>query len=292
MAKKPKVVIPAPPAPGASFQIDSNAKSHTDVVLQIQEIQKQLAQANPTQNQGAAYDFTKSHLHIGLPCYGGMLYESTMTSLIKFILLAGKVGLNWSLDTMTNESLVTRARNNLMAKMRANTAATHYMFIDSDIRFDAESILQMMAANKEIIAGLYPKKCLPEQLNLNLKRETKLQGPLFTADTVATGFLMFKREVYEKLIEAHPDTKYVDDVGLGGGQIPNPYEPNMYAIFDCKIDAQGHYLSEDWLFCRRASAIGYDIWVDSRVVLNHTGTYEFKGNPALFNGMPKAPPAA
>ena len=30
---------------------------------------------------------------------------------------------------------------------------------------------------------------------------------------MGTGFLMFKREVYEKLIAAHPETKYVDDVG-------------------------------------------------------------------------------
>lgn len=262
-----------------NFEITGNAKTHTDVVQQIREIQKKYAEENPNANTGVPYDFSKSHLHIGLPCYGGMLLESTMTSLIKFILLAQRAGLNWSLDTMVNESLIPRGRNNLMAKMLTNKLATHFMFIDSDIRFEAESILQMMAANKDIIAGMYPKKAYPIAYNINLKPQTKLQGPLFTVDTAATGFLMYKREVYEKLIEAHPKSKYVDDVGLG-----KQYEPNMYAIFDCIIDEKGHYLSEDWTFCRRASALGYDIWADSRVLLNHSGTHEFQGDLSKLGG--------
>jgi hypothetical protein len=140
----------------------------------------------------------------------------------------------------------------------------------------------MIAADKDIIAGLYPKKAYPISLNLNLNQETKIQGPLFTCDTVATGFLMFKRKVYADLIAAHPTTKYVDDVGLG-----EHFEPFMYAIFDCVIDEKGHYLSEDWTFCRRAKALGYEIWADSRVMLNHTGTHEFVGNPDMFKGLGK-----
>ena len=223
--------------------------------------------------QGVPYDFKKSHLHIGIPCYGGMISEPTMTSLIRFILLAQQVGLNWSLDTMVNESLVTRARNNLMAKMMTNKHATHFFFIDADIRFEPDAPLKMMACDKEVIGGLYPKKSLPINYNINLLPQTKVQGDIFTVDTMATGFLMFKREVYAKLIEAHPETKYVDDVGLG-----KQYEPMMYSIFDCKIDEKGHYLSEDWLFCRRWQKLGGEIWAHGKVLLNHIGHYEFNGN--------------
>jgi hypothetical protein len=196
-----------------------------------------------------------------------------MTSLLRFILLAQQVGLNWSLDTMVNESLVTRARNNLMAKMMTNTAATHFMFIDADIRFQPESILQMMACDKDVIGGLYPKKALPVNYVINLKPQTKVQGDIFTVDTMGTGFLLFKRQVYEKLCAAHPECKYVDDVGLG-----KQYEPTMYSIFDVAIDEKGHYLSEDWLFCRRWSALGGEIWAHGKVLLNHIGHYEFVGD--------------
>lgn len=225
------------------------------------------------QIQGEPFDFTKCHLHVGIPCYGGMVSEPTMTSFLRFILLAQQVGLQWSLDTMVNESLVTRARNNLMAKMMTNPKATHFMFIDADIRFQPESILHMIACDKDVIGGLYPKKSLPVNYVINLKPQTKVQGDIFTVDTMGTGFLLFKRNVYEQLIAAHPETKYVDDVGLG-----KQYEPMMYSIFDCKIDERGHYLSEDWLFCRRWAALGGEIWAHGKVLLNHVGHFEFQGD--------------
>lgn len=234
---------------------------------------QKLAAAEAPKQDNQPYDFKKNHLHIGIPCYGGMVSEPTMTSFLRFTILAGQAGLNWSLDTMVNESLVTRARNNLMAKMMTNKDATHFMFIDADIRFQPESILQMMAHEKDVIGGLYPKKALPVSYVINLKPETKIQGDIFTVDTMGTGFLMFKRHVYEKLIAVHPECKYVDDVGLG-----KQYEPMMYSIFDCQIDERGHYLSEDWLFCRRWQKINGEIWAHSKVLLNHVGHYEYAGD--------------
>lgn len=251
----------------------SAAPNPQDAVAMIKAAAAQQAQQRQQQQQGVPFDFTKCHLHIGMPCYGGNVSEPTMTSLLRFILLAQQVGLNWSLDTMVNESLVTRARNNLMAKMMTNQSATHFMFIDADIRFQPESILQMMACDKDVIGGLYPKKALPVNYVINLKRETKVQGDIFTVDTMGTGFLMFKRHVYEKLCVAHPETKYVDDVGLG-----KQFEPTMYSIFDVQIDEKGHYLSEDWLFCRRWAALGGEIWAHGKVLLNHIGHYEFVGD--------------
>jgi hypothetical protein len=249
------------------------APNPQDAVALIKAAAAQQAQQKQQQPSGTPFDFSKCHLHIGMPCYGGNVSEPTMTSLLRFILMAQQVGLNWSLDTMVNESLVTRARNNLMAKMMTNQSATHFMFIDADIRFQPESILQMMACDKDVIGGLYPKKALPVNYVINLKRETKVQGDIFTVDTMGTGFLMFKKNVYVQLCAAHPECKYVDDVGLG-----KQYEPTMYSIFDVAIDERGHYLSEDWLFCRRWAALGGEIWAHGKVLLNHIGHYEFVGD--------------
>jgi hypothetical protein len=250
-----------------------NQKDAVALIKAAAERQKQQQAMPQAMPQGTPVDFSKIHLHIGIPCYGGMVSEPTMTSFLRFVLIAQQAKLNWSLDTMVNESLVTRARNNLMAKMMSNQQATHFMFIDADIRFQPESILSMLAHDKEVIGGLYPKKSLPVNYVINLKPQTKIQGDIFTVDTMGTGFLMFRREVYEKLIAAHPETKYVDDVGLG-----KQYEPMMYSIFDCKIDERGHYLSEDWLFCRRWQEIGGEIWAHSKVLLNHVGHYEYAGD--------------
>ena len=252
---------------------DVPGKTATEVVSKISDLMRQANDGKEQRPQGKPYDFTNIHLHIGMPCYGGLVGEPTMTSLLKFVLMANRVGVHWSLDTMVNESLITRGRNNLMAKMMSNTNATHFMFIDADIRFDADSIFHMLVYEKDVIGGLYPKKAIPTNYVINLLPQTKIQGDIFTVDTMGTGFLLFKREVYQKLCDAHPETKYVDDVGLG-----KQYEPFMYAIFDVGIDERGHYLSEDWMFCRRWQKIGGEIWAHSKVLLNHTGHYEYKGD--------------
>jgi hypothetical protein len=62
----------------------------------------------------------------------------------------------------------------------------------------------------------------------------------------------------------------------------------MYSIFDVAIDQRGHYLSEDWLFCRRWSALGGEIWAHGKVLLNHVGHYEFQGD---LSKMPQFGPA-
>lgn len=227
--------------------------------------------SQPQQSQ--QYDFSKHHIHIMMPCYGGMVSEATMTSLVKFILAAQQLNLHWSLDTMTNESLVTRARNNLCGKAMSNEQSTHFMFIDADIRFEPIHILGMVAAEKDVIGGLYPKKTLPVDYVVNIKVGGKTEGPFFEVDTIGTGFLLFRRSVYEKLIAAYSDEKYKDDVGLG-----KQFEPNLYNIFDTAIDSNQHLLSEDWTFCRRWAELGGEIWADARVILNHIGTYEFRGD--------------
>lgn len=271
--------LPASPGGGAP-----GTQAQQEILREIAKVQQSQQQpGTPGQQQ---FDFSKVHLHLGIPCYGGMVSEPTMTSFLRFVLMAQQVGLNWSLDTMVNESLVTRARNNLMAKMMTNTNATHFMFIDADIRFQPESIFQMIACDKDVIGGLYPKKALPINYVINLKPTVTVQGDIYTVDTMGTGFLLFKRHVYEKLIAAHPESKYVDDIGLG-----KQYEPMMYAIFDCVIDERGHYLSEDWTFCRRWQALGGEIWAHSKTLLNHVGHYEFTGDLSKLDITKMATPA-
>ena len=59
-------------------------------------------------------DYLKTtRVHICMPCYGVMLTESTFMSYIKWSNAARQLGLDWTMETMTNESLISRARNTL-----------------------------------------------------------------------------------------------------------------------------------------------------------------------------------
>ena len=213
---------------------------------------------------------TTTRVHICMPCYGGMLTESTFMSYIKWANTARQLGIDWTMETMTNESLISRARNTLTAKFLSNPDSTHLMFIDADIGWEPWHLLVMLNRDVDVIGGLYPMKSLPVKWCVN-GFDGAEEGPdgLQEVTKTGTGFLLMKRHVFEKL-NAHPAVKpFNSDIGL-------PPELNVYmkTYFDTAV-RENRYYSEDWTFCENWRDLGGKIWVDKRVLLRHTGTYVF-----------------
>jgi len=212
-----------------------------------------------------------TRVHICMPCYGGMLTESCFMSYIKWSNTCRQLGIDWTMETMTNESLISRARNTLTAKFLHNKESTHLMFIDADIGWEPWHLLVMLNAQKDVIGGLYPMKSLPVKWCVNGfdGAEVSEDGTLQEVSKTGTGFMLIKRDVFEKL-NAHPATKpFINDIGL-----PAELNPYMKTYFDTAV-RENRYYSEDWTFCENWRDLGGKVWVDKRVLLKHTGTYVF-----------------
>ena len=217
-------------------------------------------------------DYLKTtRVHICMPCYGGQLTESTFMSFIKWANVARQLGIDWTVETMTNESLISRARNTLTAKFLHTKESTHLMFIDADIGWEPWHLLVMLNAQKDVIGGLYPMKSLPIKWCVNGIPDADQNDPsgLIEVTKTGTGFLLIKRDVFDKL-NAHPAVKsFTNDIGLDPAL--NIY---MKTYFDTAV-RENRYYSEDWTFCENWRDIGGQVWVDKRVLLKHTGTYVF-----------------
>jgi hypothetical protein len=246
------------------------------------------------------------HLFIATPAYGGLVGEAYLKAMVRVGILFKQYNLNFTLCTIANESLITRGRNTLTAMFMSNPTFTDMMFIDADIHFEAESVIKMWAAlyrpqveNTEVLVGAYPKKSINwEQIHkavldgatveemqthqgsyvLNMRSDNKgripLQDGLIPVYDGGTGFMMFKRQVIQKMFDKWPDLHYKNDLNT------NPkHDPYMYALFDTIIDPETRrYLSEDYTFCRRYQELGGTIWMDPSINLDHQGSYLFKGN--------------
>ena len=255
-------------------------------------------------------------LYILTPHYGGMCYVNYMNSLIATIKQLAELGIELHIEGCNNDSLVSRARNNLVAKAMTNPNTTHILFIDNDITWDTNSILKLLIADKPIVGGIYPLKRYNWNKLINTKSDTQdpniikdwidrknqsmfkdaiddvnliqhkllsynlnvatnslhVHNNLTTVRHIATGFMMIKRKVIEKMNQAFPSTKYVDDVGCLSPD-ENAY---AYALFDCCIENYSYY-SEDWLFCNRWINMGGNIFIDVTICLDHTGLEDYKG---------------
>lgn len=225
------------------------------------------------------------NIFFATPCYGGLLTDQYFLSMFRTMQELIRLGVNYRVTTLRNESLVTRARNILTA-MFLESNCSHLFFIDADIEFDCESVIRMLHLDKPIIVGAYPKKTLPIDYAVNFKfvdsNKTQVNvdnGAIELLDA-STGFYCIQRHVLEKMVEAYPELHYKND-----SSIDPKFNPYCYALFDTGIDERDRrYLSEDYYFGRLWQKLDGKIWLDPNTKLNHVGSYTFAGDIAkLFN---------
>ncbi len=242
----------------------------------------------------------RPHVFLATPCYGGVVTQGYMQSVIGLIRQASTDGYDVTLALLGQDALITRCRNTLLGYFMSVETATHILYVDSDISFDSQLTGQLLASRKDVIAASYPLKTsywdvhagrrirageAPATAGLNYVGElcegpsACREGDLATATYVGTGFLLISRSAVERMTAAYPQTFYKSIHSYRDIQS----EPNAFhALFDCIIDpATQTYLSEDFTFCHRWRAIGGQIWLDTRASLTHTGPTDFVGNPTV-----------
>ncbi|HET7849513.1 MAG TPA: hypothetical protein VFL51_10685 [Pseudolabrys sp.] len=236
-------------------------------------------------------------IYIATPCFGGLVTTGYMMSMLKLMQSNAAHGFAVSVNLLGRDSLVTRSRNTLASAFLQMKEATHLMFIDADLTFEPELVHRMLAFDQDVVGGMYPAKAIrwnppaniigrepPSTATLQYVgkfcegAEYERRGPFVTGVYCATGFMLMKRSVIERMIEAYPETAYSTDHVY----TPGTGHRKNYALFECMIDPETkEYLSEDFGFCKRWRAIGGKIWLDAEGALTHTGAYDFVGNPAI-----------
>lgn len=175
------------------------------------------------------------------PMYGGQCYGAFTKSSNDLVAISHHYGVNVRFYYLFNESLITRARAYCTDEF-LRSDCTHMMFIDSDIGFDANDVIGMLALMSEesdfdIMCGPYPKKCISwEKIKAACDLGIADQDPNvlgnFVGDYVfnpagdkqsiridqpeeileaGTGFMMIRRSALEKYVAAYPELQYRPD---------------------------------------------------------------------------------
>ena len=205
--------------------------------------------------------------------------------------------------------MFTRSRN-YCADEFMRSGDTHLMFIDSDIGFNANDVIALLALQSQnpedddydIIAGPYPKKCISwEKIKMavdkgfadedpnNLEKyvgdyvfnpagdrgEIPLGEPVEVLEA-GTGFMMIRRNTFDKFAAAYPQQMYKPD-HVRTEHFDGSRE--IMAFFDTPIcpDTK-RYLSEDYMFCQWTRKAGMKVWFCPWMQLQHVGMYVFGGS--------------
>lgn len=253
-------------------------------------------------------ELRKRSIFLATPMYGGQCAGMFARSVADLTALCTRYGITLQMYFLFNESLITRARNYCTDEfMRSN--CTHLMFIDSDIGFNPNDVIALLAMQDDnspydVIGGPYPKKCICwEKIKLAVDKGFADENPnnleKYVGDYVfnprkgtgaipigqpvevseiGTGFMMIRRRALETYQKAYPELMYKPDhvrtAAFDGSR-------EIMAFFDCIIDPESkRYLSEDYNFCYHAIKAGLKVWYCPWMQLQHVGTYIFGGSLA------------
>lgn len=198
------------------------------------------------------------------PCYGGMIHEAHFRSCLNLKETLHTIGLAHDWLTGRNESLVTRARNEMTATF-LKTDHSHMCWLDADIEFEPDHVANLWNMDADIAVGCYAMKKPDKQWfaawkdGALVKDLDQFNGPI-EVDFAGTGFMLIKREVIVDL------ARHAENYEGPEGRVP--------ALYMTPIHNDG-FESEDYHFCRKARERGYKIMMDPSVRLKHWGQFAY-----------------
>lgn len=230
-------------------------------------------------------------LLVSTPCYGGQLFRSYVASFHTAVSRASEEGLITGCEVLWqgSESLIPRARN-MDALHLLERGFDKLITIDADIDFTYEDFKRIITSDKDIVGGIYPLKTFPVVANLNPLREHREEFfktgrgmdydalRLFASryadpsgevevEHVPTGFLCVTQKVFatlSKTVEVY--ATFQPDTGTTKG---------YFEFYPCGA-RENKYESEDWAFCRLAKEAGFAPYINTKVLLGHTGQHTFR----------------
>ena len=233
-------------------------------------------------------------LFISTPCYDAMVSMQYTISLLNLSNLLNKNNIEFVIDFIGNESLIPRARNKSLNNF-IKSNFTHILFIDADLEFSAEAVLDLLKFNKDVVSCVYPKKGINFQkliysimndksnesldsrgldfaYNILHDKNNKIikNKDFIKARHTSTGFMMIKREIINKLCNNNKDLLIKSDE-------LSKKDEEYYGLFCCMIKDK-YYLSEDYYFSRLWQECGGEIWADLASPLTHFGNRAYKGH--------------
>ena len=247
-------------------------------------------------------------LMVATPMYGGACAGLFAKSIADLAALCTQYGVSLQMYFLFNESLVTRARNYCCDEFM-RSEATHMMFIDSDIGFNPQDVIALLAladndSEYDVIGGPYPKKCISwEKIKHAVDKGVADKDPgvleKFVGDYVfnpkngqaniplnepvevleiGTGFMMIRKNTLKKFAEAFPQYAYKPD------HVRTEHFDGTRKImqfFQAEIDPKSErYLSEDYWFCQKIQELNRKTWFCPWMQMSHVGTYIFGGSLA------------
>ncbi len=221
-------------------------------------------------------DTVKPSVLVVMPTYAASTNAYTAFSLFMLgtTLIAKGIGCGaWIVSSPNIDDL----RNCAFTYWYDQTELTHLLFVDSDMEFKPQLVLDMLDFDKPIIGTMYRRK--REEI-------TWVGEPLMTTAVVERGFMpverigmgvtLIRRDCADTMIENYPSHVLPVPFGCKHDLLAEYQLKRLFRFFD-RIPNGVEDISEDYAFCKRYREAGGTIWATVGHEVGHMGLYNYKG---------------
>ena len=248
---------------------------------------------------------------IATPAFGEVFYTPYVQSL--FRLMQAFQRRKWQ-STFASIAYadIAESRNFLLTRWFDKTDATHLLFIDADMGFPAELVLDMVDFGRPVVGVVYPQRQIDLERVAELsaageppkraiarahnfivrkKRGVSIASPhtgFMQVDGCGAGVFLIARTAIETMLKKMPDLS--DTKAKTSSPLAANLDRLIRAFEPLRVDDA--LLSEDFSFCHRWTACGGEVWVNTAHEIEHIGLHRFKGRysdlgPQLTLGKPQ-----
>lgn len=220
----------------------------------------------------------KPKIFISLPAYGQQVISATVSSLMALGRALENEGMNGGFGTLSYPDIV-EIRNIFLTIWYDKINTSHMLFVDADMGFPPELVLDMIRFNRPLVGALCPKKKLPIEFAGRAKQgDAKVVDGFMEVTGIGGAVMLISREVVTAILQKHPELSDTVTVknhaaraileGQGINRLIRAFDP---------VTVNGEKFSEDLSFCLRWAECGGDVWANIMHPVTHVGLYEYQG---------------
>lgn len=220
------------------------------------------------------------NIFVFLPAFGQMISATTFLTTHALQQQFAAKGIGGGISSMSFPDIAELRAMATTIWYDTMPQSSHLLFIDADMGFPPEMVLDMLMFDEPIVGAIYAQRKLPISWAGSGTGEatTERRGNFMLVEGVGMGCTLIRRDAVTKMIEAYPDMidtrlklhpAFETMKGAGAHRLLRLYE---------KLDLpERGMVSEDLSFCLRWNKIGGKVWAAIGYRISHVGPYDFAG---------------
>ena len=152
---------------------------------------------------------------------------------------------------------------------------SHLLFIDDDMAFMPDVVIDMLLFNEPIVGALYPKKVYPVEWAVSGIANPETRGPFLEVEGLGCGCFLIRRDAITTMIEKMPHLVDERKHAVSNDFLKREGITRLIRAFDCIEDEEKGRVSEDISFCRRWREVGGRVWAATHHKMIHVGPHEY-----------------